>query len=89
MAKLVELSLPDEMHEALTERAAKEGVSVGDLVVRELEHLVRSGDVTALLQQILSREPIDLELPAADLVREGRDERAVELADRWSSTPRR
>lgn len=72
MAKTVELSLRDEMHDALTERAAKEGVTVGDLVVRELEHLVQPSDFSAVLQQILSRDPVNLDVPAADLVREGR-----------------
>jgi hypothetical protein len=89
MAKTVELSLTDEMHDALTKRAVKEGVSVGDLVVRELEHLVQPSDVSAVLQRILSRDPVNLGVPAADLVREGRDERAAELSDRWSSMPRR
>jgi len=88
MAKTVEI--PDELHEELVARALKEGLSLADYLVRELEsaeHPVVTGE---LLERIRSRPAIDLGITAAELIREGREERDRELTDRWSSsTPRR
>lgn len=88
MAKTVEI--PDELHDALADRAQKEGVTLPAFVERELRELVESGRAKdALLERIRSRSAVDLGISAADLIREGREERDRELSDRWlSSTPR-
>ncbi|HEV7240793.1 MAG TPA: toxin-antitoxin system HicB family antitoxin [Thermoanaerobaculia bacterium] len=88
MAKTVEI--PDELHDALVARAEEEGLSLSDYVVRELESTEQTGVAADLLERIRSRPPVDLKITAAELIREGREERDRELTDRWSSsTPRR
>ena len=88
MGKAVEI--PEELYEALTERAAREGVSLVELVSRELtivEENERAKD--ALLDRIRHRPPVALGISAAELIREGREEREQQLTERWSSsTPR-
>lgn len=85
MAKTLEISVPDEVHEALTERAAQAGVSVSEYLLREVEKLVERPTVDELIERIRDRGPIDLGISAAELVREAREERDRELEARWSS----
>lgn len=88
MAKTVEI--PDELHDALAERAEEEGLSVSAYITRELGNADHTMAMARLLERIRRREPVDLGISAADLIREGREERVRELTDRWlSSTPRR
>jgi len=81
MAKTV--AIPDELHDTLATLAAREGLSVDALVERALE-------VVAVLDRVRSRPPVNLGISAAELIREGREERDRQLMERWSSsTPRR
>lgn len=84
MAKTIELSaVPDELHDALAARAGKEGISISELVVRELEKQV-SHEITPdeLLARLRRIPPLDLaNLTSADLVREGREEHTEKILD--------
>lgn len=89
MAKTVEI--PDELHEALEARARVRGISLNEYIAHELDAQAGGkGAVADLLDRIRSRPPVDLGISAADLIREGREERDRQLTDKWlSSTPRR
>lgn len=89
MAKTVEI--PDELHEALEMRARARGISLNEYIAHELDSRSNGKRAVAdLLERIRSRPPVDLGVSAADLIREGREERARQLTDKWlSSTPRR
>ena len=79
MAKTVEI--PDELHEAVERRAREEGVSVAQFVSRELEKRTRVAlTPDELLERLRQIAPLDLgNLTAADLIREGREERTDQI----------
>ena len=81
MGKTVEI--PDELHEALEERARRDGVTVAQLVAAELQKQLRTALTPAQLRDRLRQvPPLDLgNLTTADLIREGREERADQIID--------
>lgn len=81
MGKTVEI--PDHLHEALVSRARMEGVSVTELVSRELEKQVTQElSPDELLERLRRIPPLDLgNLTSADLIREGREERTDQILD--------
>lgn len=85
MGKVVEI--PEALHDALSARAAGEGLSLSEYLVRELD-VYAKGPKAQVLERIRSRRPVDLGITAADLIREGREERDRELTDTWSSLTR-
>jgi len=83
---MAKVEIPDELHEQLEERARERGLSVDEYVVHVLDIApVRDRTLEELLERIRSREPVDLGICAADLIREGREERGRQLTDQWSS----
>ncbi len=84
MAKTIEISaVPDELRDALLARAEKQGLSVSELVLRELEKQVsREMTPDELLERLRRIPPLDLaNLTTADLIREGREERTDQILD--------
>jgi len=67
-------NVPDDVHRALKERAAREGTTMSDLVLRELPRLAQDESPEVVLARIRGRAPVGGE-SAADLVAEGRRER--------------
>jgi plasmid stability protein len=67
-------NVPDDVHRALKERAAREGTTMSELVLRELPRLARRPSPEQVRARIASRAPVSGP-PAAELIREGRDER--------------
>jgi len=84
MAKTLEIeNVPDALHEALVARAEQDGLSVSAYVLRELQKPVvaeiQPDDLLARLQRL---PRVDLGgLTAADLIREGREERMEQVID--------
>ncbi|HYI11079.1 MAG TPA: hypothetical protein VEK57_18625 [Thermoanaerobaculia bacterium] len=82
MAKTLEItSIPDELHDALVARAEKAGVSVSELVVRELVNQdpgkMSPDELQKRLRQI---PPVDLgDTTIVDLINEGREERTDQI----------
>lgn len=68
-------NVPDDVHRALKERAAREGTTMSDLVLRELPRLAHDASPEEVLARIRTREPVTGGESAADLVANGRRER--------------
>jgi hypothetical protein len=83
MAKTLAINLPDDVHEALTERAHKEGISIETFLAREIGGEISDPIGSDELRKRLNRiGPVDLgNLTAADVIREGREERADQIID--------
>lgn len=84
MAKTLEIrDVPDEVHEALAAQAAEEGLSVSAYALRELrKQVVGTIDADELLARLQSLPRIDLvDVTAADLVRQGREDRTFQIID--------
>lgn len=67
-------NVPDDLHRRLRARAALEGTSVSELLLRELESFLDRPSKQAILARIASREPAILTESAADAVQAGRRE---------------
>ncbi|MBV9493320.1 MAG: toxin-antitoxin system HicB family antitoxin [Acidobacteria bacterium] len=77
MAKTIEI--PDALHADLERRAATEGLTLSELVLRELQSQEGKLTPAEVWERIQRRSPVNLGAPAADLVREAREERDREL----------
>ncbi len=51
-------NVPDDLHRSLKERAAREGTTLSDLILRELPRLARRPSPEELLERIRNREPV-------------------------------
>jgi hypothetical protein len=78
------LEIPEERHEELKRRAAAEGLSVSELLLRESERLAPRISQKELFERLKSRRRIDFGMSGADLVREAREEHDREV-DEWLS----
>jgi plasmid stability protein len=67
-------NVPDDLHRSLKERAAREGTTMSDLVLRELPRLAHKQSPQEVLARIRRREPVGGP-SAAELIREERDRR--------------
>jgi len=67
-------NIPDELHRSLKERAAREGTTMSDLVLRELPRLAHRPSPDQLLERISRRTPVG-GAPAAEHIRSERDRR--------------
>jgi plasmid stability protein len=68
-------NVPDSVHRTLKARAALEGMSLSDYLLRELERVVERPTRTELLARIAKRKPVRTKKTAAEMVREERDRR--------------
>ena len=67
--------VPDEVHSILKSRAAREGMSLSDLIKRELEHIAERPTMREWLDRTRQAKPISANRTAAQVIRELRDER--------------
>jgi len=65
-------NVPDELHRALKERAAREGTTMSELVLRELPRLAHKPTPEQVMSRIRDRSRVEGPL-AADLIASGRD----------------
>ncbi|MEA2449126.1 MAG: antitoxin FitA [Thermoleophilaceae bacterium] len=73
--KLLQIrNVPDDLHRALKVRAAREGVTMSALVLRELPRIAHNPSPGEVLARIRERGPV-AGPPAAELLRLERDER--------------
>jgi predicted CopG family antitoxin len=69
-------NVPDDVYEELGRRARLESVSISDFVLRLIERDLRCGSV---FERLEGRPRTKLDRPAADLIREEREEREAHL----------
>jgi antitoxin FitA len=67
-------NVPDDLHRALKERAAREGTTMSDLILSELPHLAYKPSGEQLLDRVRRRSPVP-GAPAAELIAAERAER--------------
>ena len=68
-------NVPDVLHRQLKARAASEGLSLSDYLLRELRVLVSYPNQAELVARIRARAPVKVETPPADMIRAERDGR--------------
>lgn len=74
MSKMIQIrNVPDELHRTLKERAAREGVTLSDLLLREITIVAERPTLAQWVEQVRSDPPIDLGgMTPAELVRANR-----------------
>ena len=72
-------NVPDALHKELMRRARARGQTLTAFIQGILEREVARPDREEVFERIRRRDPVDLGVPAATLIREGRRERE----DRW------
>lgn len=76
MSKMIQVrNVPDRLHRELIRRARRRGQTLTQYIEEILEREVARPPREELLERIAARAPVELDPPAADLLREERDRR--------------
>lgn len=76
MSKMIQIrEVPDETHNTLKARAAREGMSLSDFIKRELQRTVERPTMHEWLDRTQRSKPIPMKRTAAEVIRELRDKR--------------
>ena len=76
MAKMIQLShVPDALHRKLKARAAAEGLSLSEYLIREAERLVERPSMAGMRARLAGRRPVATSIRPAQAVRIERDSR--------------
>ena len=76
MPKMIQVrNVPDRLHRELIRRARRRGQTLTQYIEEILEREVARPPREELLERIAARTPVELDPPAADLLREERDRR--------------
>jgi antitoxin FitA len=75
-------NVPDDVRRTLEERAAREGMSLSDYLLRDLVELASQPALEETVERVRRRPMVRSGSAAAELIREARDERVRELDDR-------
>ena len=76
MSKMIQLrNVPDALHRQLKARAALEGLSLSDYLIREVRRLVERPTPAELVARLKARGPRPLTESPADVIRAMRDGR--------------
>ena len=70
-------NVPDRLHKELVRRARVRGQTLTDYLQEILEREVARPDREEVFRRIRQSDPVDLGVPAATLIREGREEREL------------
>jgi plasmid stability protein len=75
--KMIQIrNVPDDLHRALKVRAAQEGTTMSELILRELPRIAHRPSMEEVLARIKSRGPASGSLKSsAELIRRDRDSR--------------
>lgn len=74
MSKMIQIrNVPDDLHRALKERAAKSGMSLSDYLLSEVEKVAEKPTMSEWLERVRSREPVELDEPPDVTIRRLRD----------------
>lgn len=69
MSKTLQVrEVPEDVHRTLKVRAALAGLSLSDFVLRELERVARRPSREELYERLRRRQPVELEMSAAELI---------------------
>lgn len=76
MSKMIQLRhVPDDLHRKLKARAALEGMSLSDFLLREVQRVAERPTLAELRQRLGQRKPVLTRVPPAKAVRSERDRR--------------
>jgi plasmid stability protein len=76
MSKMIQLrNVPDALHRRLKARAAMAGMSLSDYLLAEIKEIANKPTMEEFRERLARREPVDLQIDVARMIREERDAR--------------
>ncbi len=76
MSKMIQIrNVPDAIHRTLKARAAMEGLSLSEYLLREITRVAEAPSEAELWARLRSRQPVETVESVARMVREERDAR--------------
>jgi plasmid stability protein len=76
MSRMIQIrNVPDEVHRKLKVRAAREGVTLSELLAREARRLADQPTLEEMRERLLSRSSVKLSVPPALVIRRERARR--------------
>jgi len=76
MSKMIQIrNVPDALHRKLKARAATEGMSLSDYLIRELKREAERPSVAEFRELLATRTPVEPSVSPAQIIREERDRR--------------
>jgi antitoxin FitA len=74
MAKMIQIrNVPDALHRKLKARAADQGLTLSDFLLRLAEREVSRPTIAELTERLRREEPVDLATSPAEIIREMRE----------------
>ena len=74
MSKMIQIrNVPDKTHRKLKARAAIEGMTLSDYLLKEIQHVADLPSVREFSEHLKRRDPINPPVSAAEIIREMRD----------------
>jgi antitoxin FitA len=81
--KMIQIrNVPDDLHRALKIRAASEGISMSELILRDLPRIAHRPTLAEVQARIRRRGPVTGAPSGADLVRAAREEHEAQWDER-------
>jgi plasmid stability protein len=76
MSKMIQVrNVPDTLHRRLKSKAAREGLSLSDFLLREMEHVAEILTNEEILERLASLPPVKYKRSPAEVIRQERDSR--------------
>jgi len=74
MSKMIQIrNVPDDLHRKLKARAAREGMTLSDYLLSEVEQIAEKPTLRELMERLRQREPVELDEPPESIIRRMRD----------------
>lgn len=74
MTKTIQIrNVPDDLHQTLKERAAREGMTLSDYLLSEIEQVTDKPALAEMMERLRQREPVELDEPPDVTIRRMRD----------------
>jgi len=67
--------VPDPLHRKLKARAAMEGLSLSDYLLKQIEQIAERPTLKEMLDRLARRAPVNVSIPPAQIIRQERDSR--------------
>jgi plasmid stability protein len=65
--------VPDDLHRKLKSRAAMEGLSLSDYIIREIRQLEEKPTMKEMMERLARRKPVNLKTSVVEILRASRD----------------
>jgi plasmid stability protein len=76
MPKMIQVrNVPDALHRKLKARAAIEGLSLSDLVLKQMERVAEVPTMKEMVERLAKLPPVKYKISPAEILREERDSR--------------